>query len=93
MRIASDQFVNGARPTGAIEQQSCVEIRGGQAWAQIALDEGETLPVEGQIIAAEGAEPTTVALTANPSGMWTTVALTEGAEISARPGYPRLVIS
>lgn len=94
MRIAADQFVNGVRPTGAIEQQQCVELRttDGQAWVQVHLGEGEEPPVEAQLIASQGAEPQTVALTSNPSGVWATVPLSAGAQIGARPGYPRLVL-
>jgi hypothetical protein len=94
MRIANDQFVNGVRPTGALEQRQCIELRtmGGQAWVQIALDEGESVPTEGQLIAEEGATPTTVALSSNPSGAWSTVPLAEDAQVSARPGFPRLVL-
>lgn len=93
MRIATDHFVNGARPTGAIEQQACVELRAanGSAWANVFLD-GADAPTEGQVVAAEGEEPQTVALMANPSGVWPTVPLSAGAAISARPGYPRLVL-
>lgn len=94
MRIAADQFVNGARPTGTLEQRPCVEIRtaGGQVWAQIALDAGEEVPTEAQVVLEEGAQPVTVALAANPSGLWATVPLAADAQISARPGYPRMVL-
>jgi len=93
MRIAADHYVNGARPSGAIEQQQCVELRAanGAAWANVFLD-GEPAPTEAQIIQAEGEEPQTVAIAANPSGAWPTVPLAAGAEISARAGYPRLVL-
>lgn len=94
MRVATDQYVNGARPTGALEQRPCVELRAasGLAWALVALDEGETLPAEGQLVMEEGAEPATVVLLANPSGPMSTVPLTGGAQVSARPGYPRLTL-
>lgn len=94
MRIATDQFVNGVHPTGTVEQHPCVELRAanGQVWAQIAVEEGEDVPTEGVFIASEDADQVTVALTANPSGLWSTVPMSTGAQISSRPGYPRLVL-
>jgi hypothetical protein len=94
MRIAADQFVNGAAPTGALEQSMCVEIAtmDGAAWAYVALEAGEALPTEADLIAEQGASPVRVAVRSNGSGVWKTVSLEPGAEISARPGYPRLIL-
>lgn len=94
MRIAVDQFVDGARPAGPIEQRQCIELRSadGSAWVQISLEGEEPVPADGKIIAEDGAIPRAVALVANPSGAWQTVPLPPGAQISARPGWPRLVI-
>lgn len=93
MRIAVDQFVNGAKPQGEPTQRLCVELRAadGSAWVHVAPGDSN-IPTEGQVITAEGAKPKKVALVANPSGFWPTVPLPAGAQISARPDYPRLVL-
>lgn len=93
MRVAADQYVNGAKPAGEASQRLCVELRSadGSAWVHVAPGDAD-LPTDGQLIAAEGAKPQKVKLTANPSGFWPTVPLLAGAQVSARPGYPRLVL-
>lgn len=93
MRVAADQYVNGATPTGKASQRLCVELRAadGSAWVHVAPGD-ESVPTEGLLVTAESAKPQTVRLTANPSGFWPTLPLPAGAEISARPGYPRLVL-
>ncbi len=93
MRVAADQYVNGAKPEGEPAQRLCVELRAadGSAWVHVAPGDAD-LPAEGQLIAAEDARPQKVKLVVNPSGFWPTVPLPDGAEISARPGYPRLLL-
>lgn len=93
MRVAADQYVNGAKPQGSASKRLCVELAapGGVAWAHIAPGDDD-LPTHALLITAAGAKPKKVALTVNPSGFWPTVAIEPGAEVSARPGYPRLVL-
>lgn len=93
MRIAADHYVNGARPAGAAEQHPCVEIRSedGTVWANVFLGKADA-PAKGQIVRAEGAKPEATSLIAHSSGLWPTVPLDKGAQISARPGWPRLII-
>lgn len=94
MRVAADQYVNGAKPTGEPTQRLCVELRAadGSAWVHVAPGDAD-LPSEASLIAAEGAKPQMVALVVNPSGFWPTVPLATGAQVSARPGFPRLVLA
>lgn len=99
MRIAIDQYVNGVKPEEESDgpepaQRLCVELRSadGRAWVQVAPGD-EDLPTEADLIAAESAELERVDLVANPSGFWPTIALESGAQVSARPGYPRLILS
>lgn len=93
MRIAADQFVNGVKPTGDATSRLCVELRAadGSAWVHVAPGDAD-LPTEAQLIQAQDADPVNVQLRANPSGFWPTVELPAGAQVSARPGYPRLVL-
>lgn len=93
MRIGADHYVNGERPTGGVEQRQCVEARSadGAVWANVCLDEGEIL-ADVQIVTAEGADPVSVDIAPNPSGNWLTVPLEPGAQVSARAGYPRLIL-
>lgn len=90
MRVAADNFVNGTRAVGALEQVQCLEITAadGSAWAHVVVDGAP--PDRARLIASEGQEPITVAVNVNPAGVRWTVPLAEGAQISARPGYPRL---
>lgn len=94
MRIAADQYVDGAQPAGvAATNRLCVELRaaGWGAWVHVAPGDADP-PTEAQLIEAEGAKPKTVRLVVNPSGFWPTVPLAKGAQVSARQGYPRLVL-
>lgn len=98
MRIAIDQYVNGAQVEEesdvATAQRLCVELRSadGRAWVQVAPGD-EDLPTEAQLFTAEDAEPEQVNLVANPSGFWPTVPLAPGSQVSSRSGYPRLVFN
>jgi hypothetical protein len=91
MKVSIDNYANGARPEGepTTEQLTEVQAADGSCWAHVVIPEGETATAS--IRRAEDAEPEAIEVRMNAA--WEGPAVeTEGA-VSARPGWPRLVLA
>ena len=93
MKIAHDTYVDGAKPAGdALPAEPLTEVQStdGTCWAHVVIPEGKTATAT--IQRAEGDLPEVTDVRLNPS--WTGPVVEVGdAKISARAGWPRLLVT
>lgn len=84
----TDASIGAALPA---EQLTEVQAADGSCWAHVAIPEGQT--VTAMIVRAEGATPEAIDVRLNPSWVGAVVKVADTAGLSARAGWPRLVLT
>lgn len=92
MKVSIDNYANGTRPDGEPlppEQLTEVQAADGSCWAHVVIPEGKTATAS--IQRAEDAEPEAIDVRLNPA--WEGPVVEAEGAVSARPGWPRLVLT